>query len=189
MEHLPAVQEVLSHGAEVLHTAQAPPPVPQPVMEVPAWQVVPVQHPAQVLAAQVPPQPSPAPGHLLVQSGAHTHLSCLQTRPVAQVPQVPPQPLGPHSLPSHLGVQGVQRPLRQIMLLAVQSTQLAPEVPHWSFWEPVTQPAVGEQHPAQVLLLQPHRASGQGAASRRPSESRSLPGTWSAGAARSAGMV
>ena len=186
MEQTPAVQVVLSQGAEVEHTVHVPPVLPQAVIDVPALQVVPVQQPVQVLAVQVPPQPSLAPRHLLVQSGTQTHWPALQVMPVAQVPQVPLQPLEPHTLPAHLGVHGVHRPVRQIMALAVQSTQLPPPVPHSSCVAPVTQPFLGEQHPAQVLLLQPHTASGQGPVSLTVSWSRSRTGVWSGQGGRSA---
>ena len=53
-------------------------------------------------AAQLPPHPSEA--HVPAQLAAHWH--CPPTHvPPAQVPQTPPQPLSPHALPAHCGVQ------------------------------------------------------------------------------------
>ena len=155
-------------------------------MEAPALQYFPVQQPGQVLVVQVPPHPSSAPGHLAVQSGTHTHLSLLQVSPTAQVPQVLPQPSSPHSLPVHLGVQAVQSPLIQTCILARQSTQAVPVAPHSVFKLPATQPALAEQHPAQVLLLQPQMASGQNPESSGTSRRRSRAGALSGGAVLSA---
>lgn len=176
--HLPEAQEVAEQAPEVLHTVQAPPPVPQVDREVPVWQVVPVQQPVQVVVLQVPPQPSLAPTHLFLQSGAHSHRPRLHTWPPVQVPQVPPQPSGPHCLPPQEGVQAVQVLLTQVPLLVVQSTQDTPLEPHSVSLVPPTQPLL-EQQPAQVLALQPQMASGQMPVSGRRSNA------WSAGGGRS----
>jgi hypothetical protein len=51
-----------------LQVVQAPPLVPQALAEVPGWHLLaPSQQPLQVLAGQVPPQPSLSPLHLFWQ--------------------------------------------------------------------------------------------------------------------------
>jgi len=42
-----------------------------------------------------------------VQLALHAPVVVLQTCPLGHVPQVPPQPSGPHDLPEHLGVHEV----------------------------------------------------------------------------------
>lgn len=62
---------------------QLPPPVPQYKSWVPGLQVPEEQQPEQVLAAQVPPQPSDSPAHFSVQSGEQvlTQFPLLQISP------------------------------------------------------------------------------------------------------------
>lgn len=75
------------------------------------------QPPVQWLSGQVDPQPSPAPGHLPVQSGVQA-----------------PQPVWVHSSPGGQGepvAAQTQEPLEQesVLASAVQSTQVPPPVP------------------------------------------------------------
>jgi hypothetical protein len=109
---------------------QAAPAAPQAVSEVPSWQTVPSQQPVHWLVGQVPPQPSSAPAHLPMHWGGQPQVpEEVQEVPGAQVPQEPPQPSLPHSLPTQSGTHPLQVPWSQVLPSWLQSTQVAPLLP------------------------------------------------------------
>jgi hypothetical protein len=78
-----------------VQSTHAAPPAPQAALLEAVMHWLPLQHPVQVEAAQVPPQPSEAPAHLPAQSGVQAvHLPLTQAPPLArQVTQgAPPEP-------------------------------------------------------------------------------------------------
>lgn len=162
----------------VVQAVQADPELPQAVSLVPALQTVASQHPLQSFLVQVEPHPSEAPMHLPLQSGTQTHRPLWQTSFVLQVPQVLPQPSGPHCLPLQAGEQAVQLLSTQEPPVGVQSTQVTPNEPHCSSMVPPTHLPDAVQHPAQVAALHPQIASGQGPVSwsLRRSAARSVAG-------------
>jgi hypothetical protein len=102
----------------IAQVTQATPPVPQNVALLPGWQTpVSSQQPlGQVCGPQGP-------------VAWHWPLWAVQVWPVGQVPQLPPQPSGPHCLPWHCGVQ-THVPLRHVDFEPGQFTQACPPVPH-----------------------------------------------------------
>ena len=157
--HLPLAQVPEEQGLLVAEqSAQTPPPEPQAEATLPVLHTVPEQQPLQLLVGHVPLQPSTAPAHLPVQSGTHWHCPVTQVWLDLQVPQVPPQPSVPQSLPLQLAVHPEQEPPLQVLpWINVQSTHWAPDDPHWSSDVPVRQLVLSLlQHPEQVEGSQRH---------------------------------
>ncbi len=155
LEHLPLEQVPDEHGfLEVEQLAQAPPLAPQAAAAVPALHTVPAQHPLQLLLGHLPPQPSAAPAHLPAQLGTHLHCPESQVWLALQEPQVPPQPSEPQLLPAQSGAQPEQVPALQVLPdFSVQSTQVAPDMPHRVSDAPA-------KHDVLSLLQQPTQAAG-----------------------------
>ena len=111
LEHLPLTQVPEEQGLlELEQSAQAPPLEPQAEVTLPALQTVPEQQPWQLLVGHLLPHPSVAPAHLPVQSGTHWHCPLTQVWLDLQVPQLPPQPSVPQSLPLQLAEHPEQEP-------------------------------------------------------------------------------
>jgi len=129
LAHLPAhwgvhvpLQLPLTQLWVSVHASQGAPFIPHAAFQLPGWQVsVASQQPAQpLLSEHVPPQPSPAPAHLSLQSG------------VQVPPQTPsPQPAPPQSIQASPFFPQVAAwfPAKHVPLLQHPTQLLGPQLP------------------------------------------------------------
>jgi hypothetical protein len=111
------------------------------------------QSTAQELQSSSPLQsPSPHTGALALQAPVSTS----QVVPAAQLPQTPPQPLGPHSLPSQFGVHTSGSPPSPPSA-SVMASLSPPSAPVVSQGPPVSAPASSRPSPTS---LPPPKLSG-----------------------------
>jgi hypothetical protein len=108
---------------------------------------------------QAPGLPGPSEQQPLGQLAVvhrHRPLPSSHSSPVEHVPQLPPQPSGPHWLPWQCGTQ-THWPFWHVDCAPGQFTHDAPPVPQACSVVPGWQVPFGAQHPGQLAELQEHR--------------------------------
>lgn len=140
-----------------VQASQAPPLLPQKVSVVPAWHMPSAaQQPTQAsFWLHLPPHPSSAVWHLPAHWGVQQAPVLVQTAGLAQVPHVPPQPLGPHCLPVQEGSQGLSVQVRSVQFCSGPHTaQAPPTLPHAEVARPGSHFLSAVQQPSQLFTLQ-----------------------------------